>query len=206
MRQPLEGQIALVTGGSSGIGYGVVQALADAGACVAINYHAHGEEAEALAAKIETAGGQAIAIQADVSDEAEIDTLFDTLIRFIRTELRTLLVAGLVIAAGAFFTGPSVTAVRTRSALGSGLGWLRRSGERAGLSTGPVRPATKQSGARSPSSTCCPMWIKKKSFSPSSSIGELSAIITSTIPSQNTNCRQPGTGRPRRARWRVRRR
>jgi hypothetical protein len=64
--------------------------------------------------------------------------LFDTLIRFIRTALRTLLVAGLVIAAGAFFTGPSVTAVRTRSALGSGLGWLRRSGERAGLSTGPV--------------------------------------------------------------------
>jgi hypothetical protein len=64
--------------------------------------------------------------------------LFDTLVRFIRTALRTLLVAGLVIAAGAFFTGPSVTAVRTRSALASGLGWLRRSGERAGLSTGPV--------------------------------------------------------------------
>jgi hypothetical protein len=64
--------------------------------------------------------------------------LFDTLVRYIRTALRTLLVAGLVIAAGAFFTGPSVTAVRTRSALGSGLGWLRRSGEHAGLSTGPV--------------------------------------------------------------------
>jgi hypothetical protein len=64
--------------------------------------------------------------------------LFDTLVRYIRTALRTLLVAGLVIAAGAFFTGPSVTAVRTRSALGSGLGWLRRSGEHAGLNTGPV--------------------------------------------------------------------
>jgi hypothetical protein len=64
--------------------------------------------------------------------------LYDTLVRYIRTALRTLLVAGLVIAAGAFFTGPSVTAVRTRSALGSGLGWLRRSGEHAGLSTGPV--------------------------------------------------------------------
>ena len=81
MKQPLEGQIALVTGGSSGIGHGVSQALADAGACVAINYHSHGEEAEALAAKIEAAGGQAIAIQADVSDEAEIDTLFSTLIK-----------------------------------------------------------------------------------------------------------------------------
>ena len=42
--------------------------------------------------------------------------LFDTLVRFIRTALRTLLLVGLVIAAGAFFTGPSVTAVRTRSA------------------------------------------------------------------------------------------
>ncbi len=64
--------------------------------------------------------------------------LFDTLVRFIRTALRTLLLVGLVIAAGAFFTGPSVTAVRTRSAIASGLGWLRRSGEHAGLSTGPV--------------------------------------------------------------------
>ena len=64
--------------------------------------------------------------------------LFDTLVRFIRTALRTLLLVGLVVAAGAFFTGPSVTAVRTRSALASGLGWLRSSGEHAGLSTGPV--------------------------------------------------------------------
>ena len=64
--------------------------------------------------------------------------LFDTLVRFIRTALRTLLLVGLVIAAGAFFTGPSVTAVRTRSALASGLGWLRSTGEHAGLSTGPV--------------------------------------------------------------------
>ncbi len=64
--------------------------------------------------------------------------LFDTLVRFIRTALRTLLLVGLVVAAGAFFTGPSVTAVRTRSALASGLGWLRSTGEHAGLSTGPV--------------------------------------------------------------------
>jgi hypothetical protein len=64
--------------------------------------------------------------------------LFDTLVRFIRTALRTLLVVGLVVAAGAFFIGPSVTAVRTRAAFASGLGWLRRSGERAGLRTGPV--------------------------------------------------------------------
>ena len=64
--------------------------------------------------------------------------MFDTFIRFIRTGLRTILVLGLVVAAGAFFTGPSVTAIRTRAALASGLAWARRSGEHAGLSTGPA--------------------------------------------------------------------
>lgn len=64
--------------------------------------------------------------------------LFDTLVRFIRAGLRTLLVAGLVIAGGAFLTGPSVTAVRTRQGIASGLRWIRDRGEAAGVSTGPV--------------------------------------------------------------------
>ena len=64
--------------------------------------------------------------------------LFDTLVRFIRAGLRTLLVAGLVIAIGAFFTGPSVTAVRTRQGIACGLRWTRERGERPGVSTGPV--------------------------------------------------------------------
>jgi hypothetical protein len=63
---------------------------------------------------------------------------FDILVRFIKTALRTLLVVGLVVAVGAFFAGPSAAAVRTRSAFSSGLGRLRRSGESAGLSTGPA--------------------------------------------------------------------
>ena len=63
---------------------------------------------------------------------------FDILVRFIKTALRTLLVAGLIVAVGAFFTGPSRAAVATRSAFSSGLGSLRRGGETAGLSTGPV--------------------------------------------------------------------
>ncbi len=63
---------------------------------------------------------------------------FDTLVRFIKLALRALLVLGLVVAIGAFLTGPSVTAVRTRAAFASGLGWIRSSGERRGLSTGPV--------------------------------------------------------------------
>ena len=64
--------------------------------------------------------------------------LYDTLIRFIRDGLRVLLVVGLIVAIAAFFSGPSVTAVRTRGAFKSGFDWLRRSGEHAGVSTGPV--------------------------------------------------------------------
>jgi hypothetical protein len=64
--------------------------------------------------------------------------LYDTLVRFIKDGLRVLLVVGLIVAIAAFFTGPSVTAVRTRRGLSSGLGWLRSSGERHGVSTGPV--------------------------------------------------------------------
>ena len=65
-------------------------------------------------------------------------TLFDTLVRFIKEGLRTILVVGLVVAAGAFLTGPSVSAVRIRKAFSSGLGWVRQGGERAGVRTGPV--------------------------------------------------------------------
>jgi hypothetical protein len=64
--------------------------------------------------------------------------IFDTFVRFIKEALRTLLVLGLVVAAAAFFTGPSVTAVRTRAAFASALGWVRRSGEGVGVTTGPV--------------------------------------------------------------------
>jgi hypothetical protein len=70
--------------------------------------------------------------------------MFDTLVRFIKDGLRTLLVVGLLVAIAAFFTGPSVTAVRTRHALARGLGWLRGTGERAGLRTGPVGRWTYQ--------------------------------------------------------------
>jgi hypothetical protein len=64
--------------------------------------------------------------------------MFDTLVRFIKTALRALLVLGLVVAIGAFFTGPSVTAVRTRAGFASALGWIRSGGERKGLTTGPA--------------------------------------------------------------------
>ncbi|MGN6680053.1 MAG: hypothetical protein ACTHKL_20000 [Streptosporangiaceae bacterium] len=62
--------------------------------------------------------------------------VFDTFVRFIRQGLRVLLVLGLVVALAGFFTGPSVTAVKTRQAFRSAFAAIRGSGERAGLSTG----------------------------------------------------------------------
>jgi hypothetical protein len=64
--------------------------------------------------------------------------LYDTIVRFLRAGLRTILVLGLVVAAGAFLTGGSVTAVRTRQSLAGAIGWLQGSAEHAGLRTGPV--------------------------------------------------------------------
>ena len=63
---------------------------------------------------------------------------FDTLVRFLRLGLRTVLVFGLVIALAGFFAGRSVTAVRARGGLTRGIGWLRGGAERAGLRTGAV--------------------------------------------------------------------
>ncbi len=64
--------------------------------------------------------------------------LFDTLVRFIKEALRALLLVGLVVAAAAFLSGPSVTAVRIRAGVQSGLDRIRHRGERAGVDTGPA--------------------------------------------------------------------
>jgi len=63
---------------------------------------------------------------------------FDTIVRYIRQGLRVLLVLGLVVALAAFLTGPSITAVRTRAAFVSAFAFIRGTGERAGITTGPV--------------------------------------------------------------------
>ena len=63
---------------------------------------------------------------------------YDALVHFLRQTLRIVLIVGLVVAIGAFFTGPSRAAIQTRSALKSGPAWIRNYGERRGVSTGPV--------------------------------------------------------------------
>lgn len=71
----LKGSVALVTGGSLGIGRATCVALARAGAQVAVNYHAHGEEAEQVVQAVRDSGSQAIKIQADVADQAAVEAM-----------------------------------------------------------------------------------------------------------------------------------
>src|SRR5260370_12189093 len=65
--ETLRGRVALVTGGSRGIGASIVRRLADAGVAVAVNYRERTDEANALVKSIVGTGGKAVAIAADVS-------------------------------------------------------------------------------------------------------------------------------------------
>jgi len=76
MNTRLEGKRALVTGGNSGIGAAIALGLADAGAKVAINYASHPEAADKLVQTIKQKHGEAISIQADVSDPNAVGELF----------------------------------------------------------------------------------------------------------------------------------
>lgn len=73
----LSGKVALVTGGSRGIGRSICTQLAGQGAAVAINYNESAEQAEDLRQKIEAAGGKAITVQADVRKPEDVDRMIE---------------------------------------------------------------------------------------------------------------------------------
>lgn len=74
----LTGHVALVTGGSRGIGASISRQLATQGACVTINYNASGEQAEALVKEIEARGGKAVAVQGDVRKPEDAERIVET--------------------------------------------------------------------------------------------------------------------------------
>jgi 3-oxoacyl-[acyl-carrier protein] reductase len=72
----LAGKVAVVTGASKGIGAGIAKQLAADGAAVVVNYSSSKEGADRVVAEIESSGGKAVAVRANVAKKADIERLF----------------------------------------------------------------------------------------------------------------------------------
>jgi 3-oxoacyl-[acyl-carrier protein] reductase len=72
----LQDKVAIVTGGSRGIGRAVVERLAAEGAAVVVGYHTNREPAEAVAERVGAAGGCAVAVRCDVASAADLERLY----------------------------------------------------------------------------------------------------------------------------------
>jgi 3-oxoacyl-[acyl-carrier protein] reductase len=82
--QPLAGQVAIVTGASRGLGQAMALALAEMGATIVVNHKRNPEMAEEVCAEITAAGGTAIAMQADVTDPAEVQAMVQAVFKRFR--------------------------------------------------------------------------------------------------------------------------
>src|SRR5690242_19949662 len=72
----LQNKVAIVTGASKGIGASIAKHLAAEGAAVVVNYSSSKEGADRVVKEISTGGGKAVAVQANVAKQAEIERLF----------------------------------------------------------------------------------------------------------------------------------
>jgi NAD(P)-dependent dehydrogenase (short-subunit alcohol dehydrogenase family) len=81
MELGLEGKIAVVTGGASGVGREIALSLAAEGASVAVNYRSSAEDAEILVGEIVAKGGKAKAYKADVADLAAVKAMVDDIVK-----------------------------------------------------------------------------------------------------------------------------
>lgn len=80
-KKSLQGQTAIVTGASSGIGAGIAKALSKAGANVVVNYSSSAEKAKNIVEEILNDGGTAFSFKADVSNERQVVDLFNETIK-----------------------------------------------------------------------------------------------------------------------------
>jgi 3-oxoacyl-[acyl-carrier protein] reductase len=78
MKLDLSGRVALVTGASRGIGRAIASTLAQAGATVVVNYREQQSAAEEAVEAIQASSGTALAVQADISDSADVERLLKT--------------------------------------------------------------------------------------------------------------------------------
>ena len=74
----LEGKVVVVTGGNSGIGKGIVLAMAKEGASVVVDYVAHEDATKSLIAEVEHAGGKAVGVEADITKADDLHRMMQT--------------------------------------------------------------------------------------------------------------------------------